>query len=192
MSGRADEGFSGLDDLFRAEFDEPRARPRVPQSPVGWAWRAGLAAAFVGMIVWFVLRLVGVEVPWPLPVLTVFVLLALLRALRTVAAVPVPLVTTAPTAPGEADLPVDGLDLATWAWRQRLERGRQGFTAVAGPLREIVAERLRIRHGVRPASDPARARALLGGTLWSLLHEPVGRTPNPKDLAAIVAHLEEL
>jgi len=45
---------------------------------------------------------------------------------------------------------------------------------------------------VRLADDPERARRLLGETLWTMLHEPGVRTPTPRDLAAAVAHLEEV
>ncbi|WP_460913745.1 hypothetical protein [Plantactinospora veratri] len=59
-------------------------------------------------------------------------------------------------------------------------------------LAELVDELLRQRHGVTRASDPERARGLLGEPLWNFLDTPPKRTPAPRDLAAIVAQLEKL
>jgi hypothetical protein len=37
-----------------------------------------------------------------------------------------------------------------------------------------------------------RARALLGEELWRLLHEPLGRVPRPREIAAAAEQLEIL
>ena len=198
MSGADAEVFTGLDELLQAGSDDDTGTTpqRAERGPAGWAWRAGLAAALVGAAVWWILRRLGFVVAYPLPALTVFVILALRRALRAVAAAPVGLVTVPDGPAGACDEPVDGLALAIRRWRNRLmwtERDRDHFASAVVPrLRELVEDRLWLRHGGRLADDPDRARRLLGGTLWTMLHEPGVRTPTPRDLAAAVAHLEEV
>ena len=59
-------------------------------------------------------------------------------------------------------------------------------------LAELTDERLRLRHGLTRASDPRRARELLGEPLWQLLTEPGRRPPKAKDLTMYVESLERL
>jgi hypothetical protein len=59
-------------------------------------------------------------------------------------------------------------------------------------LGELADERLRIHHGITRASDPRRARALLGEPLWLALADPGRRPPRQRDLAAYVETLERL
>jgi hypothetical protein len=57
---------------------------------------------------------------------------------------------------------------------------------------ELTDERLRLRHGITRASDPRRARELLGEPLWQLLGDPGRRPPKARDLATHVETLERL
>jgi hypothetical protein len=59
-------------------------------------------------------------------------------------------------------------------------------------LAEVVDERLRQRHGVDRASDPTRARTILGDPLWTFVTMPSRRPPHPRDLDQIVSALEKL
>ncbi|MFD0594521.1 hypothetical protein ACFQZ4_20545 [Catellatospora coxensis] len=56
----------------------------------------------------------------------------------------------------------------------------------------MVDERLRQRHGVNRATEPERARRLLGDPLWTLLTVPAKRPPSPRELDVIVNALEKL
>jgi hypothetical protein len=89
----------------------------------------------------------------------------------------------------------DGLREAVGRWETRLDRAQGG----AGPssnllpvLAELTDERLRLRHGITLASDPQRARELLGEPLWRMLAEPDRRPPKARDLAVHVQTLEKL
>jgi hypothetical protein len=89
----------------------------------------------------------------------------------------------------------DGMVAAVRRWDRQLTWGVASgarFATTAGPrLRELVDERLRQRHGITRATDPARARELLGENLWSLL-EPQERPPTHRQLVAALADLDRL
>jgi hypothetical protein len=59
-------------------------------------------------------------------------------------------------------------------------------------LAELADERLRLRHGITRASDPRRARDLLGDPLWAALHDPGRRTAKSSELETYVTALERL
>jgi hypothetical protein len=61
---------------------------------------------------------------------------------------------------------VDGVVVAVRRWDRRLATTDSGLSASLG---ELADERLRQRHGITRASDPSRARALLGEPVWALL-----------------------
>jgi hypothetical protein len=196
-----DEDQFGLDD-FRWIVDDPLPLDNGPPPPRPlrrWLWRASLLALGGGTGLWIVIRTVGYTVPLLLLVMSIFAVSALRRTLALVAAPRLPFVTEpppvarVPVIPGEL---VDGLQQAMTRWDNRLsytERDADRFAAAVQPrLAEIVDERLRQRHGVSRATDPARARQLLGEPLWALLHTPVTRSPSPRQVAAIVAKVEEL
>ena len=188
-----------LDDLLRPyEPDEPPA-PAGPDRPlVTWFWRTALIAAGVSAAIWVVLRTMGFAVPYPLLATLTFGIAALRRALVAVRPPPLPVLTTPPAPAGDPDggSLADGMFLAVNRWDTRLswtDKDRTAFANTVLPrLVEIVDERLRLRHSVTRASDPERARQLLGERLWSLLHAPVGRYPTPSEFAAIVAEMEKL
>jgi hypothetical protein len=90
----------------------------------------------------------------------------------------------------------DSLRSAVRRWEQRLEWSRSDPNAFARNvlpvLGELADERLRLHHGITRASDPQRARELLGEPLWLALGDPGRRPPRPRDLTAYVETLERL
>ena len=92
----------------------------------------------------------------------------------------------------------NGMWLAAGRWERRLswvaeQRDRNQFAAVVQPrLVELADLRLRLRHGVTRAGDPAAARAILGDPLWTFMSVPVSGEPTPGELAALVARIEAL
>ncbi|MGC5018470.1 hypothetical protein [Micromonospora sp. DT47] len=191
---------TGLDDLL--SFEE-EAAPRTGRERDGRAralLRTVAVAAAVTAVVLAVLRAVGLQVSVPIVVAGV---LAVLTVRRITAALSPP---PPPRAGGRAPA---GEEPGYWNWgsRDALRAAINGwevpldwsatrperFTKVVLPrLAELADERLRQRHGFTRESDPARARALLGDRLWVFLNTPPGRTPSPRDLAAIVAELEKI
>ena len=89
----------------------------------------------------------------------------------------------------------DGMLAAVRRWDRRLEWGVTHSTRFANTtlprLGELVDERLRQHHGITRATDPARARELLGENLWALL-APRLDVPSHRELMAALADLERL
>jgi hypothetical protein len=156
-----------------------------------------LVAALCAAAVDVVLLPLGVRVPYLLLFSVFFALVVLRRALRRVSA---PRMRTgAMPAPGARIDPTevpDGIQLAVGRWDARLswsDRDPPRFmSAVRSRMAEIVEERLRQHHGFTAASDPRRARELMGERLWTFLFSPLARTPNPGELAAVVDDMEKL
>jgi hypothetical protein len=193
----------GIDDLLGDVIPveaEERPAPSEPTSKfgVGLFW-ATLVAAVLAGAVYIVLLMVGVSVPYILLFSVFFALLALRRALRVVEAprltvgAPLRLSVTARIDPTQV---ADGIQLALSRWETRLswtDRDPQRFITVVRPrLAEMADERLRQRHGVIRATDPKRARELMGERLWTFLFAPPGRTPNSRELLAVVDDMEKL
>ncbi|MEV6343511.1 hypothetical protein [Actinoplanes sp. NPDC051851] len=59
-------------------------------------------------------------------------------------------------------------------------------------LAEMADERLRLRYGITRASDPSRARELLGEHTWAVLADTGRRAPKARDLETYVEALERL
>jgi hypothetical protein len=192
-----------LDDLLH--YDEPEApRPTSHRErPSRWLALAVLLAAVVALIVYGVLRVFGLDLPYLLLFALLLTVQVVRRVLRDLAAVRVPAGLRRPL-PGPAAAAEggwggrDGLNLAVSAWQSRLAwlhsraDPRQFVRTVQPRLVQIIDERLRRRHGFTAASDPRRARAVLGEPLWRFVTEPVTRNPTPRELAALVKHVEEL
>jgi hypothetical protein len=90
----------------------------------------------------------------------------------------------------------DGMVAAVRRWDRRLDWGstdsdRFNFT-VPPRIGELLDERLRQRHSLTRASDPVRARALLGEEIWAFLHKPATHVPTPREIAALVTRMEKL
>jgi hypothetical protein len=198
------ERVGGLDDLFAMvaepaieEPAEPRERPR---SPVLWVTRNLLLIVVATVVTVALLRFarLGVSV---LVVAAAFVALRLL--MLAVAEVAPPPVAKPATRRTSADTDgfyqwagTDSLRSSVRRWEQRLEWSRSDPDAFARNvlpvLGELADERLRIHHGVTRASDPRRARELLGEPLWLALGDPGRRPPRQRDLGAYVETLERL
>jgi hypothetical protein len=140
----------------------------------------------------------GVGLPYPVTFSVTLALLVLRRIVRQVA----PRLREPEVLPSREDdwqragSVADGAVAAAARWDTRLswtesDPDRFGRT-VAPMLAELVDERLRQRHGITRATDPQRARELLGDPLWTLLVTPVTRSLTPRELAALVAQMEAL
>jgi hypothetical protein len=203
MARRARDERVTLDQLLGEAAPEaaPAAESPLRRSP--WLLRyLGFALVVAGGI-FAVLRVFGFSVPYPVLSGTLFAMLLLRRVLKLVAVPPPPPALRSPVwgvtddgGPEPAAAPTDGVVSAVGRWEARFswtERDRSRYASAVLPrLRELTDERLRQRHGVTLASDPDRARMLLGPALWRFLREPVRRGPTPQELAAIVAELEKI
>ena len=91
---------------------------------------------------------------------------------------------------------IDSLRAAVRRWEQRLDWSQSDadrFSRNVLPvLAELTDERLRLQHGITRASDPRRARELIGEPLWQVLDDPGRRRPSKQDLAGYVEALERL
>ena len=186
---------ASIDDLLRAPEETP-ARRRRPRTGALWWVRAVLLAAAGTAVIVFGLRLVGINIAAPV-IVAALLALQLLRRLTSQVAAPSGIggSGTHPPRTEQTD-ERDALRSSVNRWEVRLSwsKGDQDrFRRTAWPaIGEIVDERLRQRYGLTRASDPQRARALLGEPVWSFLSKPPTRTPVPRELAAIVAELEKL
>lgn len=197
MSARRAE--AGIDDLlsfddepFFAEEEETR-----PRSRAGWLIRNGLLVAAATAVTAGGLRIIGVKAPLALLVLGFVALRWLYRILEDVAPPSMPRHRRRSAAVGDPSAPgTDALREAVRRWEMRLDRAQadgSGYSSNVLPvLAELTDERLRQRHGITRASDPQRARELLGEALWQTLADPGRRLPKPRDLAAAVTTLEQL
>lgn len=81
-----------------------------------------------------------------------------------------------------------------WAQRLSVTSGDvEWYTRVVHDrLRQLVAERLRQRHGVRITRNPPQAQQLLGVPLYRFLTEPLSRTPTPAELDRVITLIEEI
>lgn len=195
--GSADRSATAsIDELLRYD-EEPT--PRRPARP-GWTWAATtlVSAAAISAFVVISARVMTIGLSYLVVFSVTLALLVLNRIVREVA--PQPLADS-PMALREDDwqrstsVP-DGAAAAAARWDTRLswtqsDPERFGRT-VAPILAELVDERLRQRHGLTRAADPERARELLGDPLWTFLATPVTRSLTPRELAALVAHMEAL
>ncbi|AVT31400.1 MULTISPECIES: hypothetical protein [unclassified Plantactinospora] len=198
MSGSSTSIF----DLLQDEEEQQPTATRRRAGVTGWL-RLVLAAAGLAAAVVLGLRMVGVGVS-AVAVFAGFLALLLLRRLTRALAPPPPPVQVRlrrPAEGGEEDGSYDwtvrdalGSSVNRWETKLTWSQGEpERFSrAVLPVLAELVDELLRQRHGVTRATDPERARALLGEPLWNFIDTPPKRTPAPRDLAAIVAQLEKL
>jgi hypothetical protein len=204
MSERDQVG--GLDDLF-AMSDEPVVEEQPVQtgpkqrSRSLWVLRNLLLVAAATVVTVAALRLAGVGVS-VLLVVTAFIALRLLMlAVAEVAPPPTPKAGSRRRNVADDEGlyhwgGTDSLRSAVRRWEQRLEWSQSDPAAfsrnVLPVFAELTDERLRLRHGITRASDPRRARELLGEPLWQLLGDPGRRPPKARDLATHVETLERL
>jgi hypothetical protein len=185
-----------IDELLQ-HVEEPDRPPRRKRTGVV---RAVLLAAALAALTVFGLRLIGLDLS-PVGAFAGFLALLLIRRVTSRLAPPAPprqarrRPTLRPAGPdGGTDR--DALQSAVRGWEQRLAwtDGKPGaaMRTVLPRLRDLADERLRLRHGVTRASDPDRARELLGEPAWSLLAGSIDRTPTLTDYAAVASGLEKI
>jgi hypothetical protein len=192
---------ASIDELLRYE-EEPSPPQRRPDGVVGWTVKAILMSAGLTALIAFGLRLAGVSPPYPLVFSGLLSLLALRRVVARVAPAPPPRTRSRSRLSAAADDGLyswgvqDALQSAPRRWDSRLNWSKgepERFRLKIQPaLREIVDERLRLRHGFTLDRDPARARAVLGEPLWALLTAPPTRLPGPREFAGLVGEIERL
>lgn len=201
MSRDRDAG--GLDDLFsfadEPAAEEPQPVAERPRSRAGWLVRNALLIAVATTVTVAGLRMAGIRVSLPVIVAAFLALRLLMLAVAEVA--PPPALAPASRRGGEESggyrwAGTDTLRAAVRQWEQRLQWSQSDadrFSRNVLPvLAELTDERLRLRHGITRASDPRRARELIGERMWRLLADPGRRPPKPKELAAHVETLERL
>jgi hypothetical protein len=195
----------GLDDLFAMGEERPVEEPvesePKPRSRSLWVVRNLFLVAAATVVTVAALRSAGVGISILLVVTAFIALRLLMLAVAEVAPPPAP--KAAALRRNVADDEgfyhwggTDSLRTAVRRWEQRLEWSQSdpdSFSRNVLPvLAELADERLRLRHGFTRASDPGRARELLGEPLWLFLGDPGRRPPRPRDLVAHVETLERL
>jgi len=191
----------GLDDLFIfAPPPAPELEPEQERTPsrAGWVIRNALLIAVATTVTVAGFRIAGVRLPI-LMIVAFFVALRLLM-LAVAEVAPPPLPTPAGRRGEESAeyhwTGTDSLRAAVRRWEHRLDWSQSDadrFSRNVLPvLAELTDERLRLRHGLTRATDPRRARELIGEPLWLALSEPGRRPPKRTDLATFVEALERL
>jgi hypothetical protein len=191
---------TSIDDLLGYE-DE--TAPSSGRRGIGGVVKAVLLGAAATAAIVLGLRAARIAVPVALVAAGVYALLvlrAILRAVRATAAAPL----RRRTYDDGGEYAFDGYYLSTpdamrravLRWEHRLAWHADApstFAVQFQPfLRELADERLRQGYGVTIAGDPARARRVLGESLWEMLTGEHRRAPGPRELASAVAALERL
>ena len=202
----SDKRDGGLEELFGiiaepAVVEEPVAE--VEEKSPSWvpfALRNLLLITVATVVAEAGLRSAGIGVS-VLLVVAAFVALRLLMLAVSLVAPPPARKATARRAGGEEDGTyrwggTDALRAAVRRWEQSLgwsQSDAERFSRNVLPvLAELTDERLRLRHGITRASDPRRARELIGEPLWQFLADPGRRPPKARDLTAYVESMERL
>lgn len=193
----------GLEDLFggvaeRAPAEEPVVAEEKRRSRTGRIVGNVLLVVLATVVTVAVLRSQGISVSVLLIVAAFASLRLLMLAVSEVAPPPLP---RAKGRRGEESGDYrwagnDTLRVAVRRWEQQLDWAQhdaERFSRIVQPaLAELVDERLRLRHGITRASDPRKARELLGEPLWQVLDDPGRRPPKARELSAYVDALEKI
>lgn len=187
----------GLDDLFASreepveEVGEPVAKKK---SPLWWVVRNALLVAGATVVTIAALRAGGLHISVLLVVAFFIGLRAVLWAMSEVA--PPALPKRRGGAGRDDGRAFDSLRAAVRRWERNLDRAHTDadlYTRNVLPvLTELADERLRLRHGITRASDPRRARELLGDPLWAAMHDRGRRPAKTRELETYVDALERL
>jgi hypothetical protein len=190
---------ASIDDLLGLGEEPAAEEVRAPSSARWWVKNILIVAIGTGAVIGG-LRIAGVQINPFLVFAAVLSLRVLHRVVGDVAPPPPPRADGRRRTPDEDGdyrwQATDGLRTVVRRWEQQLawsqsDAGR--FSRNVLPvLAELTDERLRLRHGITRASDPQRARELLGAPLWQLLADPDRRPPKARDLDAHVEALEKL
>lgn len=191
---------SFLDDVFQYEEEEPDPQGQpARRSSLRWLVRPVMISLVIAAGGGFLLRLMGLGVPYPLIFMVVLVIQLLRRTLTWVGPGPIPTrLLRRPEASAGSGGGDDGLRLAAGRWENRLfwvklQRDPAQFSKTMQPrMVQAIDERLRLRHGVVRENDPVRARAVLGEALWTFVTTPVRENMAPRDLAALISRMEAL
>ncbi|GAA2621303.1 hypothetical protein [Paractinoplanes durhamensis] len=192
MSDGGLEGLFSYRDEPVEEVAEPVAREK---SRAWWVVRNALLIAGATVVTIAALRAGGQHISVVLVVAFFIGLRAVLFAVSEVAppALPKRRGRSSRVDDGRA---LDSLRIAVRRWERSLDRAHTDpdlYTSNVLPvLAELTDERLRLRHGITRASDPRRARELLGDPLWAALHDHGRRTAKSRELETYVDALERL
>jgi hypothetical protein len=190
-----------LDELFGAR-DEPVIEEPPIEAPVAkprskglWLLRNALLVAAATTVAVAALRAGGLHAPLILIVAAFIGLRLILLAVSEVA--PPPLPKRRGGGSGSSSGPAsDALRAAVRRWERTLDRANADpdlySRNVLPVLAEMADERLRLRHGITRASDPRRARELLGDPMWEALHDSGRRAGKTRELESLVDALERL
>jgi hypothetical protein len=196
--------YARLDDLLTAGVPVPPSRLVRPERP--WVLGAVLTAFLTSAVVYILLSAVGVPPPYPL-VLAACGGAVLVRHAAWMVREPTWLrvgdLVRPPRRPRRLEPGViggdDGMAVAVRRWSRLLElgdakavadSGRFGRT-VGARIGELIDERLRQRYGITRASDPDRARAIVGEDLWRLLGSH-RRSVSYREIVSATADLERI
>lgn len=188
----------GLDDLFgmtesRQRAEEPETdgkRRSIAVTLVGNALVIGLAT----VVVTAGLRALDTGISLLLLVCLLIGLRLVVHAVKVVAPPPAPRLRSRIGSGGPPA--TDALRAAVRRWEQNLDRAHSEpdlyARNVLPVLAELADERLRLRHGITRASDPRRARELLGDDLWSALSGPGRRALKAREVETYLDVMERL
>lgn len=188
----------GLDDLF-GMADNPRSAEETETVAKRRSTLITLAgnAIVIGLVTVVItagLRALGVTISLLLLISLLIGLRLVILAVTSVAPPPSPRLRSRI---GSGSPPAgDALRAAVRRWEQNLDRAHSDpelhARNVLPVLAELTDERLRLRHGITRASDPRRARELLGDDLWSALSEPGRRALKARDVETYLDAMERL
>lgn len=191
-----------LDDLLR--YEDTPAGPAAPGPAPSWLPRAALHTFIASALVYTTLHIFNLAPPYAL-IIAVCAGAVLTRRAIALTAEPDRQRThdivrahgpVRRIEPGGWYTTGDGMAEAVRRWDRRLDWGATAVErfehTVSGRLGDLVDERLRQRHGISRASDPGRARALLGEEVWTLLDGPLDHVPGPREVAALAKRMESL
>jgi hypothetical protein len=189
-----------LDDLFSAEPEERRPAKEEQTGPKRrsralWVLLNVILVAAATVVTMAAVRASQYRISVVIVVAAFVGLRLIMLGVSLVKAPPRPrrrdLEANDPDGPG-----ADALKDAVRRWERTLDRAQSDADLysrnVLPVLAELTDERLRLRHGVTRASDPRRARELLGDPLWAALHDRGRRTPKTRELETYVEALERL
>lgn len=194
----------GLDDLFWQTGTQSVLRVDTRSQLSRWLLGRVFLAVSGAAVIYGLLYFVRLTIPFALLLVFILVVAWLRESLRAVAAGPLPVQVTGrgirllgqdpgvtgPTLLGDHDGVAVAVD--RWAGRLAMSGSGSGRLVIKTVLGDLVDERLRLRHGFTRASDPDRAREMMGESLWRMLQNPSAGGHIPRDMAALVQRIEEL